>query len=61
MALSYIVATAVVIVLMITNTFKSTKNFASGVIDFAELEGATKKELLQESQTNCNLSVLMKV
>lgn len=54
MAFSYIIATSIVIVLMITNTFKSTKNFASGVIDFAELEGATKKELMSESQTNCN-------
>lgn len=55
-------AAITVSVVMVVNTVRSVKNFGLGIIDFAELEGITKKEFESVKSTEqSNLSVLMKV
>lgn len=53
--------TIIVLVVMITFTLKCTKNFGLGIMDFSELENATKKSGTIDSNCSQHLSVLMKL
>ena len=50
-----------VLSIMFVYTLKCTKNFGLGLIDFEELEGATKRSGSGDSAGSHSLSVLMKV
>ena len=53
--------TVIVLVVMITYTLKCAKNFGLGIMDFCELENATKKSGTIDSNCSQHLSVLMKL